>query len=154
MDTSRRLDRVTIFNGKISFLIPHEWEQFDEGDDYLYRVPNATSGWFRVSLITLNPKGSETQFDCLEGLFAGRDNVTEDEQTGNRIYAFEKDSEEAGHKIHQYKWLVANAASPGAVREAVFSYTVLQEFQVSDETASMVELLRQVVSGTDFCPET
>jgi hypothetical protein len=49
-----RLDRVTTFGGQLSFLIPHEWiESDEESGHYLYHAPNADSGWFRVSLLTL-----------------------------------------------------------------------------------------------------
>ena len=47
------LDEVTVFGGKLRFLIPHEWEERDTDDDdsiYLYCHPQTDSGWFRVSL--------------------------------------------------------------------------------------------------------
>lgn len=52
--TITRLDRVSIFGDKLSFLIPHEWvEDTDEAEDvYLYHAPGTDSGWLRLSLIT------------------------------------------------------------------------------------------------------
>ena len=54
MSNTRRLDEVSIFNDKLTFLIPHEWIEVESGEDgsYLYQVADAQSGWFRVSLIT------------------------------------------------------------------------------------------------------
>jgi len=55
MAESIRLDEVSVFGGKLSFLIPHDWEEDDsdaESNTYMYRRPNADSGWFRVSLNT------------------------------------------------------------------------------------------------------
>src|SRR5215469_7813672 len=52
--TIERLDAVSIFNDKLTFLIPHEWIEVesDENDVYQYQLPDAISGFFRVSLIT------------------------------------------------------------------------------------------------------
>jgi hypothetical protein len=40
-----RLDRVFIFRNMLSFLIPHEWIETAEGDNYLYCQPKTDSGW-------------------------------------------------------------------------------------------------------------
>ena len=57
-----RLDRVSIFGEQLSFLIPHEWEEFDEdGKNYLYHAPNVRSGWLRVSLISIKKGCSQEE---------------------------------------------------------------------------------------------
>jgi hypothetical protein len=76
-----------------------------------------------------------------------------DEQTGNLVHAFERDSEEDGAKIHLYYWIVANVVEPNLVREAVFSYTVLHERINDEDTARMLGLLGRIVSRADFNPE-
>ena len=59
--TIGRLDAVSIFEDKLTFLIPHEWVEVEsnENDVYEYQLPNATSGFFRVSLITTDGPAEE-----------------------------------------------------------------------------------------------
>jgi hypothetical protein len=111
MEKITRLDRVSIFGGKLSFLIPHEWIEEDEGDDYLYHEPGTDSGWLRVSLIT-SRSAEKTPVQRLKQHFEGEDNVTVDKQTGNMVRFSEKDSEEEGALIHNYNWMVANVVLP------------------------------------------
>jgi len=78
-----RLDRVRVFGDALTFLIPHEWiEGQSEDDHYLYHLPEAESGWLRVSLISIEvPKenlSSRIPFErtahepLLRFLYAGR----------------------------------------------------------------------------------
>jgi len=156
MNDEMSLDEVTVFGGKLSFLIPHNWEEMETEQDnvYLYSQPGTDSGWFRVSLNTSTGTAvSDPPAERLKRVFDKRENVSRDEQTGNLIHGYERDSEEDGVKIRLYYWLVANVVEPNLVREAVFSYTVLHE-RINDEgTARMVGLLRQVVGRADFNPE-
>ncbi len=86
----------------------------------------------------------------LKRLFEGRNNVTHDEQTGNWIQAYERDSEEEGTKIHLYYWIVANVVEPDLVREAVFSFTVLSA-RINDlQTTKMLGLIGHVVSRANL----
>ena len=155
MAETTRLDEVTVFDGKLSFLIPHDWEEIETEQDnvYVYSQSQTDSGWFRVSLNTATvvavPPGEK-----LKRIFEKRENVSRDEQTGNLVHAYERDSEEDGVKIHLYYWIVANAVEPNLVREAVFSYTVLSERVNDEETTAMLGLLRQLVGRANFNPET
>jgi len=148
-----RVDRITIFDGRLSFLIPHEWKQYDEDENYLYCVPNTESGWFRVTL-------AETQCfrelpaEVLRGDFANRQNVTQDTETGNLVSAFEHDSEEEGQRIHVYYWVVANVVQTDLVRTAIFSYAVLTDCMLDGETKEMVSLITQNVTKSDFDPRS
>ena len=155
MKEAIRLDEVTVFGGKLSFLIPHDWEEQESVADtfHLYSRPNAESGWFRVSLNTSRPI-AEKPAENLNRIFDGRDNVRRDEQTGNVVCAFQRDTEEECVKLRLYYWLVANVVEPDLVREAVFSYTVLSEQTDAEETKKMLELLEQTVSRANFRPET
>jgi len=155
MEEAIRLDEVTVFGGKLSFLIPHDWEAAQESVAdtlYLYSLPNAKSGWFRVSLNTSRAL-AEKPAESLKQIFDGRDNVRRDEQTGNVVCAFQRDTEEDCVKLRLYYWLVANVVEPDLVREAVFSYTVLSERTDAEETKKMLELLEQTVSRANFRPE-
>jgi hypothetical protein len=151
MDTTR-LDKVTVFGGKLTFLIPHDWDETAEEDHYLYCRPEADSGWFRVSLNTAKALG-ETPAQLLKRSFDGRKNVTQDVRTGNWVSAYERDSEEAGAKIRLYYWIVANVVEEDLVCEAVFSYTVLLERTNEQQTTEMLSLLGQIVSRAKFSPE-
>lgn len=146
-----RLDEVTVFGGKLSFLIPHDWEELETEHDnaYLYSQPQADSGWFRVSLNT-STVAEGTPAEKLKRIFEHRENVCRDDQTGNLLHSYERDSEEDGVKIHLYYWIVANVVEPNLVREAVFSYTILSERVNDEETASTLRLLRQLVSRANF----
>ena len=145
-----RLDRVFIFGDTVSFLIPHEWVEGEtDGDNYLYHEPEADSGWLRVSLLTIRT-ATEPPAKRLKELFEGEDNVIVEEQTGNLVRFFEKDSEEEEVSIHNYNWLVANVVLPDMVREAVFSYTVLMDRVGMEETNSTVTLIGKLFSQTDF----
>lgn len=154
MEEEIRLE-VSVFGGKLSFLIPHEWEELEsEGDDvYVYRRPQTDSGWFRVSLNTSTVIDGPPS-DKLKKIFQKSGNVTRNEQTGNFLHAYERDSEENGVKIHLCYWIVANAVGPNLVREAVFSYTVLSERINDEETTEMLRLLRQIVGQANFNAET
>jgi hypothetical protein len=147
-----RLDRVWIFGDAVSFLIPHEWVQGESEDDhYLYHLPETESGWLRVSLITVKvlPENLSQRFN---NIFEPKRNATVEEQTGNRVCTWEKDSEEDGVPIHLYYWKVANVVPPDLIREAVFSYTVLSDCTDREETKEMVDLIGQLVSQAEFCP--
>jgi hypothetical protein len=89
----------------------------------------------------------------LKRVFDKRENVSRDQQTGNLIHAYERDSEQDGVKIRLYYWVVANVVELNLVREAVFSYTVLHERINDEDTARVVGLLKQLVGQADFNPE-
>jgi hypothetical protein len=151
MSARRRLDAVAIYGGKLSFLIPHEWVETEDGDDYLYHPPDADSGWLRVSLITVRVE-DEAPTKRLENFFEDRQCVNKEARTGNLVHTFDKDSEEDGVSIHLYYWLVANAVPPDLIREAVFSYTILRSCIDQEETQQMVALVADLVSQADFQP--
>jgi Domain of unknown function (DUF3805) len=152
MEETTRLDEVTVFDGMLSFLIPHSWEEKSGENDYLYSQPGADSGWFRVSLNTARAV-DETPAQMLKRKFEGRENVTEDTQTGNWVCTYERDSEEQGEKIHLYYWVVAHVVEPDLVREAVFSYTVLSGRTNEQQTRKMLGLIEQIVNRANFTPE-
>jgi hypothetical protein len=76
MSDVRRLDEVSIFNDKLTFLIPHEWIEVESGEDgtYLYQVPDVRSGWFRVSLVTISNVARPAE--RLAELFSNHENVS------------------------------------------------------------------------------
>src|SRR5215813_3728255 len=145
MSKVRRLDEVAVFNERLSFLIPHEWIEVDSGDvgTYLYQLPDAPSGWFRVSLVTT--KGVANPAERLRQLFSESGNVEMNETTGNLVRRSEKDTLEDGDRLHIYYWVVGGCVAPDMVCEAVFSYTVLADRLDRDETESEVRLLNQLV---------
>ncbi len=149
MNGQIRLDEVSVFGGKLRFLIPHEWVEEEEGDDTcLYHAPDAKSGWLRVSLITV--KNVETPAQRLREVFGKSETVRVNETTGNLVELSEKDSEEDGVPIHIYYWKVANAVPPDLIREAVFSFTILATLVDDDETRRSVELVGELVSQAEF----
>jgi len=93
---------------------------------------------------------SSTPAEKLKKVFEQRENVYRDEQTGNMVHSYERDSEEEGVKIHLFYWVVANTVEPNLVREAVFSYTVLSDRTDGEETQRTLTLLRQIVSQANF----
>jgi hypothetical protein len=141
-----RLDEVSIFGDKLTFLIPHHWVG-DEGetDHYLYYAPSTESGWMRVSLITLD--GVENVAERLKTVF--RDPELE-EETGNLVERSEKDSVEDGVPMHIYFWKVANRARPNMIREAVFSYTILKDREQDAETQWWVRLVGDLACKARF----
>jgi hypothetical protein len=130
-------------------LIPHDWVESGEGDDYLYHRPNADSGLFRISLITV-PVDGGTPAERLAHFFDGRANVFTEPLTGNVVYAYEKDSEEDGVPIHLFYWMVANVVSRNLIREAIFSYTVRSDCVDDEETKQEVVLVGQLVSQANL----
>ena len=94
-----RLDRVSIFGDKLSFLIPHEWVETFDDDYYVYHHPETESGWLRVTLLTVRT-GDEAPAGRLKKIFESKENVIVEYQTGNFISISEKDSEEDGNRIH------------------------------------------------------
>ena len=93
---------------------------------------------------------SSTPAEKLKKVFEQRENVYRDEQTGNMVHSYERDSEEEGVKIHLFYWVVANTVEPNLVREAVFSYTILSERINDEETTTTLRLLRQIVSRANL----
>jgi hypothetical protein len=152
MSDVRRLDEVSIFNDKLTFLIPHEWIEVESGEDgtYLYQVPDVRSGWFRVSLVTISNVARPAE--RLAELFSNHENVSANETTGNLITRTEKDSEEGGTPLHIFYWFVGGCVPPNSVCEAVFSYTVVSDVLNNDDTQSEVILLGQLVSEARFNP--
>ena len=152
MEETTRLDEVTVFDGKVRFLVPHDWEETAEDSLYLYSQPGADSGWFRVSLNTVKAVG-ETPTEMLKRIFEGRENVNRHEQIGNWVSTYVRDTAEGGVKIRLYYWIVANVVEPNLVREAVFSFAVLSERTNDEETRQMLGLLGQIVSRANFDSE-
>ncbi len=152
MSDARRLDEVSIFNNKLTFLIPHEWIEVESGEDgtYLYQMADARSGWFRVSLITQDDVVSPAA--RLSELFSEHASVAVNKTTGNLIRRSEKKTIEDGERLHIYYWFVGGCVPPKKVCEAVFSYTVLADLINNDETQSEVILLGQVVGEARFNP--
>ena len=154
MSDVRRLDAVSVFNAKLTFLIPHEWIQVEEADEgtHLYQAPDAQSGWFRVSLITKNDVVCPAE--QLRELFSEYANVEVNERTGNLIRRSEKDTIQEGVRLHIHYWFVGGCVLPNIVREAVFSYTVLADVANNEETQSEVKFLGQLVREARFGAST
>ncbi len=152
MSTARRLDEVSIFNDRVTFLIPHEWIEVESGDNgsYQYQVPDTQSGWFRAFLITM--KDVAKPAERLEKLFREYDEVVSNEVTGNLIRRSEKDTVQDGEKLHIYYWFVGGCVAPNMVCEAVFSYTVLSDLAGNIDTRSEVKLIDQLVCNARFNP--
>jgi hypothetical protein len=151
MGNVTRLDRVSVFGNALSFLIPHDWiEGQSEDDHYLYHLPEAESGWLRVSLISIKvPNGNLS--GKLDEIFEGDKHVTIEEQTGNRVCTWEKDSEEDGIPTRLFYWKIANAVPPKLVREAIFSYAVVSNLADLKETRDAVDLIGRLVRQAQFC---
>ena len=147
--TITRLDRVSIFGDKLSFLIPHEWiEEQEDGENYLYHAPNAESGWFRVSLITA-PNSPERLREHLAEraqqehgrLYTAGDNI---------IVTWERPSEEDGVPIYHFWWAVGHSHEPELSREALFTYTVLLDRREDTQTRQTVSLLADLIANAEF----
>jgi len=149
MTAARSLDEVSVFNNRLTFLIPHEWIEVESGDDgtYQYQVPDARSGWFRAPLITT--KGVAKPAERLAQVFRGYDDVSKD-ATGNLIRRSEKDTVQDGENLHIYYWFVGGCVTPDIVCEAVFSYTVLSNLVENADTLSEVNLIGRLVSDARF----
>jgi hypothetical protein len=152
MGNITRLDRVSIYDDKLSFLIPHEWLEAIDDDHYVYHEPETESGWLRVTLLTVKT-GDDSPAGRLTRIFEGKENLVVEHQSGNLVSASEKDSEEDGDRLHHYYWMVANVVPPNLVREALFSYTVLQDRIDEEDTKRMIKLVGQLVSQADFRPQ-
>lgn len=146
--TITRLDAVSIFNDKLSFLIPHEWIEVesDENDVYEYQLPNATSGFFRVSLITANGPVEKLRknFENKHG------NVEVNPVTGNFVARSEKTSTQDGTRIHIYYWFVAGVLTRNLIREAVFSYTVLADLVDESDNQSDIKIIGKLIADARF----
>ena len=124
--TISRLDRVSVFGDKLSFLIPHEWVQ--DGDQsqgvYLYRAPGTSSGWLRVSLIT-----AKNSFAGARNLLAERTRQRNGKlrQSGlNLVATWENLSQEDGVPIYHYWWAVLHSLGPEVIRKRSFLIPSLQ----------------------------
>ena len=150
-----QLDRVFLFEDKLSFLIPQAFVESDEeeGNHYLYKQPDTDSGWLRVSLITSKDPDRDPK-ERLQKFFSSKKSVYTEESSGNLVSAFEKDSEEDGDSIHLYYWSVGNIIPPDVMCEALFSYTVLSERVRDVKTIHIVKLLGEQVSRAEFAPLT
>src|SRR5690348_712670 len=146
--TIKRLDAVSIFNNKLTFLIPHEWinVEFDENDAYQYQLSNATCGFFRVSLITGHGPAEKLR----ESFQKAHGNVEVNPTTGNLIARSEKVLTQDGTPIHIHYWFVGGSVGPDAICEAVFSYTVLAHLHNDSETQSDVQIIGQLVADARF----
>jgi hypothetical protein len=154
--SDNRLDRVSTFGDQLSFLIPHEWvESEEEQDHYLYHAPDADSGWFRVSLLTLR-KGDASRAQLYE-LLADRANKEHGhlyESGENIVVAWEQLSEQNGVPICNYWWAVAHSHSPTLGHEALFSYTILRERRTDPGTLQTLNLLAALVADARFAADT
>lgn len=144
----RRLDEVTVFGGKLTLLIPHEWVDGDDGDEgtYLYYEPDAQSGWFRISLLTI--QNVQEPEERLYSVFK-QEAFETDEETGNLVLREEKDSMQDGVPLRIFKWRVGGIVLPDKVVEAIYSYTVLVE-KLDKNVAAEIKLLHRLVSKSRF----
>jgi hypothetical protein len=145
------LDRANIFNNELSFLVPHDWIEEIEDDNYLYHEPGNDSGWLRVSLVT-SDRGVESASDRLNRRLNTSETVVVEERTGNRILASEKEVEASGDRIHIYYWKVFNVVAPNFVYEEVFSYTVRAGRTNDEDNRKLVKIIGQVVGEAQFSP--
>lgn len=151
--TTARLDRVLTFGDQLSFLIPHEWiEGEEEPDHYLYHLPNADSGWLRVSLVTLKGPGKASKEHLRELLAERAQKERGDfyEVGDNIVAAWEQLSEENGVPICNHWWAVGHSYGPDLGHEALFSYTVLGDRREDTETRGTVGLLAKLVADATF----
>ena len=149
MENEVRLDEISAFGDKLVFLVPHEWVEGDEGDDLcFFHAPSDSSGGLRVSLITVT--GVRDSADKFKRAFKDAKALQIDEDTGNWVDRWEKDSVEDGAPIHLYYWKVANALPPDIFREAIFSYTVLASQVGLPETERTVKLLGIIAPKAAF----
>ena len=146
--TIKRLDAVSIFNHKLTFLIPHEWIEVesDENEVYQYQLPDATFGFFRVSLITGHGPAEKRR----KSFQKEHGNVEVNPTTGNFIARSEKASTQDGTRIHIYYWFVGGSVAPDVIREAVFSYTVLADLSDDTETQSDLKIIGQLAADARF----
>ena len=146
--TINRLDAVSIFNDKLTFLIPHEWIEVesDEKDVYQYQLPDAISGFFRVSLVTGHGPAEKLR----KSFQKEHGNVEVNPATGNFIARSEKASTQDGTQLHIYYWFVGGSVAPEVIREAVFSYTVLADLSDDSETQSDVKIIGQLIADARF----
>jgi hypothetical protein len=134
-------------------LIPHAWiEGEEEPDHYLYHLPNADSGWFRASLITLKGPARAPKERLRELLVerAQKEKGNLYEVGDNIVVAWERLSEETGIPICNYWWAVSHSHGPNLAHEALFSYTVLHERREDPETQETVGLLAKLVADATF----
>lgn len=151
--TTIRLDRVFIFGDQLSFLIPHEWiEEEEEPDYYLYHAPNADSGWFRVSLITLKgtSKASKEQLREILAERAQKEQGHLYESGENIVLAWQQTLEEGEEPITNFWWAVSHSHGPSLAHEALFSYTILRERGEYPETQETLSLIAQLVADARF----
>jgi hypothetical protein len=151
MGEKTRLDEVTVFDIKLRFLIPRQWQELETAKEnfYLYSKPSDDSAWFRVSLNTCGAT-RESLSEIINRIFLGRENVRQNESTGNWVCSYKRDTVEDAVNTGLYYWIVAKVVQPELVREAVFSYTVLSERVEEVVTKEMLSLLEQIVSKADF----
>jgi hypothetical protein len=143
----KRLDAVSLFNDKLTFLIPHEWIEVESDENmYQYQLPDARSGFFRVSLITGHGPAEKLR----KSFQNGHGNVEVTPTTGNFIAKSEKASTQDGTRIHIYYWFVRGSVTPDVIPEAVFSYTVLADLVHDSETQSDVKIIGQLVADARF----
>ena len=147
-----RLDRVFTFGNQLSFLIPHEWIEADEeADHYLYHAPNADSGWFRVSLLTLRSgNASREHLYKLQAERADKERGHLYDCADNIVVAWEQISKENGMPICSCWWAVGHSHGPNLGYEALFSYTILHERRDDPETQETVALLAKLVADARF----
>lgn len=148
--TITRLDRVSIFGDKLSFLIPHEWvEDTDEAEDvYLYHAPGTDSGWLRLSLITAKNSSAKARDLLAERARQESGNLYQSDR--NLIANGERPSPEGGVPIYQYWWAVLRSLGPALSREALFSYTILADRQGDAETQDAVSILSDLFCNAEF----
>jgi len=148
--TEIRLDRVFTFGDQLSFLIPHEWlEGEEEGNNYLYHAPNAKSGWFRASLLTLKNTSRERLYEHLNER-AKKESGDLYESGDNIVVAWEQMSDEDGVLICNYWWAVGHSHGPNCCHEALFSFTVVREGREDPETQEELSLIAQLVADAKF----
>jgi hypothetical protein len=154
MAKEQYFDEVTIFGGKLRFLIPKEWDEggVESKGEYMYCVPGTRSGWFRASLVTTQ-LGTGSSAEWVERHTETQGGAQVEPRTGSHFQHYEKGTTEEGDPIRIYYWIVWNAAGPHVARQAIFSFTVLSELVDDEATADTVNMLRQFIPRAEFCAD-
>lgn len=146
-----RLDQVFTYGNQLSFLIPQDWKEIDEGDCYCYEQPDQ-QGWLRVSLFTARGQGKGSKANASESLKNEAKQLGRDyfELGDNLVQRWKEFSEREGISACNCHWTVSRCFPADVNKKALFTFTLPSARLHAPKTKQLIELLSELFSKAEF----
>ena len=152
-----KMKTINYHGGVVVFRIPDSWkEEYSEVDGGTFYENKPDSGTFRLKVMLVHKENEITTDSTIQILNSLKQlkGKGESESNGNALAHYEESTEDQGHKIKIFYWIIVNPIPPSHARIATFSYTILQSQEKDPQIAQQLQMLDQEIRSASFSKET